>query len=343
MATTIKFSLLLFCCISLSPFREITQPAQPTEGCGGTTYAYEEVKISNFAKKAGGFFIFEPQTPLLDNLSRDSIGRAPVIIFLHGYSAYNPMVYGNWINHLVRKGNIVIFPRYQKNVFAPRPKKFIQNVINSIKGGWEELQKEGHVPIETTAPVSYIGHSFGGAIIANMSTKWDSIGIPKPEAAMLVSPGTGPFDKFILDDYSSIPSDTKMLITVSENDEVVGSRMGKKIFNTATNTLSRNLLIQHADDYGSQKISAHHREVYAQNKQFDSGKHGYSYRRALRSRTDVVDYNGYWKLFDALQNCTLSESDCDVAFGNTDAQRSLGKWSDGTPIKPLTVILPSKN
>lgn len=332
MTSTIKLTLLFILGISFSPFREITQPPQSLEGCGGKDYRYEQVKTYDFAGKPGGFFVYEPQQPLPE--------RAPIVILLHGYSAYNPMVYGNWINHLVQKGNVVIFPRYQRNLLSPRPKKFVQNVVKAIKGGLEELKKEGHVPIDTLAPVTYVGHSFGGAIIAEMATKWQALEIPKPEAAMLISPGTGVFDKFPLESYEAIPSDTKMLIILSENDEVVGSRFGKKVFRTATNTLSRNLLIQFADDYGDQKISAHHREVYSQERAFDSGQHGYSYRRAKKSRTDVVDYNGYWKLLDALMDCTHKGENCDIAFGDTEAQRSLGKWSDGTPIKPLKVFLP---
>ena len=56
-----------------------------------------------------------------------------------------------------------------------------------------------------------------------------------------------------------------------------------------------------------------------------------------------MDYNGYWKLFDALQDCTLNEENCNIAFGDTPEQRSLGNWSDGTPIKPLEVTIPAKS
>ena len=40
---------------------------------------------------------------------------APVVVFNHGWFAVNPGVYGAWIEHMVRKGRIVIAPRYQRD------------------------------------------------------------------------------------------------------------------------------------------------------------------------------------------------------------------------------------
>ncbi|MEZ4892408.1 MAG: hypothetical protein R2778_05270 [Saprospiraceae bacterium] len=62
------------------------------------------------ATTADGYWLFEPADPKPDS--------AEVVVFLHGYGAYNPMAYGKWIKHLVAKGNIVIYPRYQKICFG---------------------------------------------------------------------------------------------------------------------------------------------------------------------------------------------------------------------------------
>jgi hypothetical protein len=53
---------------------------------------------------------------------------------------------------------------------------------------------------------------------------------------------------------------------------------------------------------------------------------------------DAVDFYYYWKLWDALMDCALSGTNCDVAFGDTHQQKFMGLWSDGTPVTPLVVI-----
>ena len=58
-----------------------------------------------------GYWLFEPDDP--------KPVRAPLIVFNHGWSAMSPWVYGAWIDHMVRRGNIVVFPIYQTSLQAP--------------------------------------------------------------------------------------------------------------------------------------------------------------------------------------------------------------------------------
>ena len=66
------------------------------------------------------YWLFEPDQPKPE--------RAPVVVFLHGWFAVNPGFYGAWINHLVRHGRIVIFPRYQNDV-GTLPQDFLPNAL----------------------------------------------------------------------------------------------------------------------------------------------------------------------------------------------------------------------
>ena len=52
---------------------------------------------------------------------------------------------------------------------------------------------------------------------------------------------------------------------------------------------------------------------------------------------DVVEFYCYWKLQDALMDCALRNENCDVAFGDTEAQRNMGQWSDDTPVRQLQI------
>lgn len=325
--------MLLFW-ILVFPCERITQPTQPEVGCGGKEYIHFDFEEFDFAEKQNGYWLFEPRSPQPDS--------ANVVVFIHGYSAYNPMVYGAWLRHLIQKGNIVIFPRYQKRLFVPHHSKFVENTADAIRNAYLELEKPGHTKATKKAPMM-IGHSFGGAIIAQLLSEKEKWDIPYASAAMLVSPGTGPFRSFEKSDYSEISEEVKMLITVSDNDIVVGDDFAKIVFNTAVNTSQRNLIRQFSDKHGEPNLTAHHNESYSVDPAFDNGKHGYAYQRAKRvGDLNATDFNFYWKLFDALQNCTYENENCTIAFGNTEAQKSLGNWSDGTKIKGAEVMLPAE-
>ncbi len=107
---SISLALILFICSSLL-LGSITAatlaipPPQPASGPGGADYTYGAVKSSTYVSGAAQYWIYEPASP--------TPVSAPVIVFNHGWSAEYPQYYGAWINHLVKKGNIVIYPRYQ--------------------------------------------------------------------------------------------------------------------------------------------------------------------------------------------------------------------------------------
>lgn len=329
------FSIFIYASFSLQA-QEITYSSQPANGPGGHNYIFDSVKVTDRATTAEGFVLFEP----ISLSSGEGPEVAPVVVFMHGYGAYNPAVYGKWIDHLVKKGNIVIFPRYQRNLFSPTPDEFIANTIKGIRGALDTLCNGSHL-VPDTSGFTMVGHSFGGAIIANMLADWNDFKVPMPKGVFLASPGTGPF-KFPLESYKEIPADIKLLIMVSDGDKTVGDEFGILVFETATQTAQRNLLRQVEDDYGYPEITHGHNESYSVHEKFDNGDHGFSWQRAKYSTYDPIDYYGYWKLMDALNDCVRSGKNCHYAFGDTEEQRYLGEWSDGTPITPLRVTLPDQ-
>lgn len=307
-------------------------PAAPTEGPDATVYVCDSVVFTDFAATEQGYWLFEPASPRPE--------EAQVIVFLHGYGGYNPMIYGAWIRHLVRQGNIVIYPRYQKHLFSPRAEEFVPNTVKGILDALQQLQEPGHVrPITET--ISLVGHSYGGVIASNLAIHYEEYGIPKPGAVMLCSPGSGRLSGGVLDSYEAMPPDVDLLVMVSVNDHVVGEIFGRRVFNEAIHTPTRNLVVQHPDDRGHPAVEAGHNESYALDIAFDNGVRNITAKRALRTaKTDVVDHYGYWKLFDALLACHRAGAHCQVAFGNTELQKSLGLWSNGDPIRSLEVLTP---
>lgn len=174
---------------------------------------------------------------------------------------------------------------------------------------------------------------------AYLAARYADHQIPKPRGIFLCAPGTGPLRGGRLKDYQGIPEDIAMLLIHNTEDKVVGDKFQYRIFQTAQPTAYRNMLHQLPDDHGSPAISAGHNECYSLDEAFDSGWRNPTVLRAYRvGQTDALDYYGYWKLFDAMAACVRQGEHCDLAFGHTPQQLSLGEWSDGKPVRPLEPV-----
>lgn len=298
----------------LARFDEPTPPNQPTSGPGGSNYSHSSVKKTSYGWGVQQYWIFEPQNPIPET--------APLIIFNHGWCAVYPFFYQSWINHIVKRGNIVIYPRYQFS-FAMGFRYFCQNAINAVKKAIVELQTGSHVKPDLNK-VAIVGHSLGGGITANMAALAEQEGLPIPKAIMPVQPAIAFSIKPV--DFSIISSDTLMLVIVGENDTVVGNASGKTIFYEADAISSSNkdFVIQISDYYGYPPLVADHVAPAAPRKPFDS-------------MVDAMDYYSTWKLFDALTDFAFYGNNSEYCFGNTPEQRFMGLWSDGTPVRELIV------
>ncbi len=302
---------------------------QPKDGPGGCDYPYTKVIQHNHAQEPDGFWLFEPDAPDLDS--------ANVVVFIHGYAVIEPMVYGAWIKHLVRQGNIVIFPRYQKTQFNPWPKHFPRNTVAGILGALEELKNEGHIKPRLENLI-YAGHSYGAAIAGYLGVKYADHSLPKPKGIMLCQPGTGRFKAAKLDTYKDLEKDIKLIVFVGKDDRIVGDKLARRIFSTAE-VEHQNLFLHYKDKDGKSKITANHVAPCALDREFDNGRRNLVTRVAIRrSTTDVVDYYGYWKALDALMDCSFYDQNCHYAFGNTKEQRCLGNWNDKKSVKEMVIF-----
>jgi len=93
--------------MTLLPAVRPSAPPQPRSGPGGADYAFDSVK-AHLYKEDGKFWIFEPADPKPET--------APLVVFNHGYGATEPRTYGAWIDHLVKRGKIVVYPAYQERL-----------------------------------------------------------------------------------------------------------------------------------------------------------------------------------------------------------------------------------
>ncbi len=336
----------------------ITPPEQPAEGPGSSALTYQDVTARKFGEGGTAYWLFEPAKPKPDS--------APLMIFNHGWSAMSPGVYGAWIEHIVRRGNIVIFPVYQSSLRTP-PDEFTINAVDAVQAGIERLQTEaGHVQPDLKH-VAIVGHSMGGIISANLAALAAEKKLPRPSAVMCVEPGNTWMkvrqSAIKLEDQSHIPADTLLLTAVGDRDMTVRDIDAKRIFNETTSipAENKNYILLISDEHGSPPLLANHFAPIAPDMKYSdniSDNGGRLLRRRLRPPTtqsttqpggddtvinkhpgiDALDYFGTWKLFDGLTDAAFYGKNRKYALGNTPEQRFMGKWSDGTPVKELRVL-----
>lgn len=292
----------------------ITAPSQPLTGPGGLDLPFSGV-TTTFRKMASSkqdYWIISPA-----GYSGTQLPPIPLIVFLHGFSALffnlnTPTGYQSWIEHIVRQGNVVVFPKYQEG-FDLSSSKWTPNALASIK---DALAK----PWPTVKPIltemMLIGHSAGCLVAANLANSWVVNKLPTPKAMLMTMPYK---DSGLSSTLNSIPSSCKLVGVVAENDTNVGRSGLDAIFDRTNHILERSYIIIHSDNHGSPALKADH-HIPEQS-----------------SGNDVLDWNGLWKFSDALRDYAFNGVNGEYIFDNGPQLVSLGLWSDGVAINPMTM------
>jgi pimeloyl-ACP methyl ester carboxylesterase len=293
---------------------EPNQPDQPASGPGGSDYPHRSIGKFRYGYGGNSYWIFEPYCPKPES--------APLIVFLHGFGGLQPIWYIEWIHHLVRRGNIVVYPRYQDGFFRGYD-KYTTNALNAVKDAIVRLQRGPHVDPELDK-IAVTGHSLGGSLTANIAALALEEGLPSPKAIMPVQPAIMSERYAERVDYSKIPASTLMVVVVGESDMAAGKGSAKIIFYNATQIAlsNKDFVIQTTDIYGKPDIISNHLAPVC---------------LPFFSSVDAMDYYSTWKLFDALTDYAFYGINKEYCLGDTPEQRFMGLWSDGIPVKELIV------
>ncbi|OGF22082.1 hypothetical protein A2Y83_03540 [Candidatus Falkowbacteria bacterium RBG_13_39_14] len=256
--------------------------------------------------------------------------QLPLIMFNHGwYFGKHPNTYRAWIEHMVKRGNIVVFPAFQENA-RTSPSLFTLNALGALRKAIARLlNEEGHAMPDLNK-FATIGHSAGGIIAANIAAMASRENIPRPKAVMAINPGNS-WAGHPLEDMSDVPRGTLLAVMAAEKDNLAFMYDAKRIFYEATEVLpeDKNLIIIPTDKKGTPDLTANH-----------FAPCGVKTEAGFTRGFDVngLDYYGYWKIFDGLTDAAFYNKNRRYALGNTPEQRYMGTWSDGEPIKELIVI-----
>ncbi len=349
----------------------VAPPEQPKTGPGGSDYKHAAVRETKFGSGGTEYHLFEPAQPAPES--------APVIVFLHGWTAIDPWLYGAWINHLTRRGNIVIHCRYQDSALTPSF-FFTSNTITAVKAALTELAKTGHVKPDTKR-FAIAGHSVGGLLTANLAAACAENSLPEPRALMSVQPGrsmkTGRGLGVPMENLSKIPKDALLLCITGEHDSICGDTDARRIMEESTGIPAerKNLVMLTTDTHGRPAMSGSHlspcsipadppdapvatgalkrpsAEIllaaaggnFAPARAFLTTPEGRQWRQRELTRTglgetfdppNAQDF-ALWRLFDNLCASAFAGSLTADALALNPRSLDMGKWSDGTEVKPM--------
>lgn len=310
-------------------------PLQPAAGPGGKEYRYESVRVSFYGRGGEAYWLFEPDAPRPD--------QAPVVILLHGWGAIDPEPYRRWIDHLVYRGNVVIYPKYQ-DAFNSEPDGMTGAALAAAEDAWERLHDGSHVRPDGERAV-IIGHSLGAVIGANLAARTGQgvTRLPPTPALLLIEPGDSEgryagrnYPSILeLSRYPAIPPETLLLLVLGDRPEPLVVSTARQMWPAFAHIpeANKDFVIVQSDDHGRPVLVADHFSPCAAGRGFSQ-----ILDAALGNlETDALDYFGYWKLADGLIGAVYYGKDREYALGNTDQQKFMGQWNDGTPVRPLIV------
>ncbi len=309
----------------LAVFLAVSGPSQPEVGPGGKDYPHRSYTTKKFGEDEKAFWVFLPSDP--------KPKEAPVILFLHGWLEVDPVGFGAWLSHLTRKGNIVIYPRYQKSPFHPRPDMFAE-AVEATRKALEIVPLLGVIP--DTSRFAIVGHSIGGMMAFCIASSWDSLGLPRPKAVMSVQGGGKPLPSF---QPERIHPNTLLVAIAGEDDFVVGSELSEQMILRAVQVpdTNKDFLIAMSDDRGFPPLYADHISALAGLPGMGCCAASIITRFYGKSgaNVDALDWYGWWKLFDGLCDAAFYGKNKHYALGGTPEQLFMGNWSDGMPVKRM--------
>ena len=173
-------------------------------GCGGgASFPSKPTVEGPLVSGAKGVWIFRPA------------GKPKrVVIFFHGQAGARETTPANhrpWIDHLVKRGAVVVYPRYETGYAA----SVLKDADAGIKTATDKLDLAG-------LPVVSLGYSRGGALAVEYAANAVGRNLPVPDGVESINP-VPIGEQGHLIDLRPLRHDTVFALIVSDKDPATGS------------------------------------------------------------------------------------------------------------------------
>jgi 4-amino-4-deoxy-L-arabinose transferase-like glycosyltransferase len=282
------------------------QELAPLEQGFGARGPHLPVRRERLASPVSPVWLFTPA---------DAAQPLPVVVLAHAYDTGDPETYRGLIDHLVSRGNAVVFPEYMvaDTRHAARYDALWQGLAAAARARASLLD---------LTRLGVVGHSYGAGAApwlfarARRDEAWGQRG-----AFLLLM---APFYPLGLDakELAAYPPDVKALVLAFDDDTATDHRIGIELFHTL-GVAEKDYLRVPGLAHGACRLTAPHTLPQS------SG---------LAARDDALDERALYRLLDALTAYAFSgdPEGRKVALGQGDlAQVDLGRWRDGRPLPRL--------
>ena len=297
----------------------------------------------------------------------------PVVVFLHGWGALNPMTYGGWIDHLARRGYLVLFPAFQE-VGKTRPVDASGIAATLVRDALATLGTDAQARPDP-GRLTYIGHSAGAGIAANLAAESKGGTLPVPKLVLALMPGGIASDAasrgIVLNDLSRIAPTVSVIAMIGDREFIASDRSSRRILREATDVPPARKLFMRtlSDDHGFPTLSATLASPGSTKEGYElatikvqpdppidrkaprpvrprwsadmvlSGEQQVLLGQLTRNGTDTLDYLAFWKTFDMAAEAAFAGRDLE-SLKTDPAFVDMGKWSDSWPVKRLYAETP---
>ena len=307
------------------PATKPQRPTQATSGPGSSEARFggmTTIEQTQPGQLDPDYWIFVPRDPLSGDMA--DAEPFPVVIFVHGYSLSDPDPYLAWIEHLVHRGAVVLYPEWQGTTTDLDEPVYRENLLADVGRALDTLEQED-VAVDVSR-VAVVGHSAGGVLAVDYAASAATAGLPVPTAVMSVSPACATEEIACLGaDLRTISPTTRVLLVTGADDFVPGGPVTLERLWSGISTVpleNRDIVTLITDGHGVPALL---------------GVHGQALADYEHDKPDAFDWYGTWKWLDALMGCAFDGEWCEVALGNTPEQRYMGEWSDGVPVTEAVI------
>jgi hypothetical protein len=172
-------------------------------GCGeSSSYPDRPSAVGPIGKGAAGVWLFRPA------------GKPKgLVVYFHGQGGIReatPVNHRPWIDHLVARGSVVVYPRWELT-YENDP---MQYVVAGVRAATKRFDVSG-------LPVLSLGYSRGGALALEYGAVAARNELPVPDKIMSIFPSSLGNQQHLID-LTPLDHSTGLLIQMGEADAVVG-------------------------------------------------------------------------------------------------------------------------
>lgn len=363
MRRSLTVLVILGSCLAAPVAMAATPPGQPGQGPGGSDYKIAEVVKRGTGTVSSGTYVFHGNdTPAAPR---------PVAVFFHSWGAVNPALYGGFIDHLARKGHLVIFPRFQ-DVNRSRPADATARAESLIHDALAALADDPQARPDLNR-VAFIGHSAGVPIALNVAAGAGETKLPAPKLIFgLVPGGIASSEKergILLRDLSTVDDQTLLITMSGDREHLPSDRASRRIFDaTSAIPATRKLFMRaSSDDHGYPALTATLASPGSPKPEYDaaaiklppdpprdpkqkntwkwsadmalSGPQTILTQQLGNNGIDTLDYLAFWKTFEMAAEAAFAGKDA-AALARDPKFVDMGNWSDGWPVRRLSAQMP---